>query len=170
MAEKKLSNSTSVSLFILLCIVTFGIYEIVWFYRQWKYIKVKEHTDISPFWRAWFAIFFIDKLFAKILEYAKSAGYKKTYSSNWLASLYILMFFLGLVSFRINYTIGWVLSGVAIFSFLLLIPPLNSINYYYAKKEKNAVERSWKWWQIVLIIMCSLIWALLIMGLMLPPK
>ena len=73
--EKKFSNITSTGKFIILSILSLGIYELVWMYRNWKFFKEKEKTDISPFWRAWFAIFFIYFLLKKILEYAKKEGY-----------------------------------------------------------------------------------------------
>lgn len=52
--KKKYSNYVSESKFIFLSIITFGIYELVWAYRNWKLIKEKENLDIMPFWRVFF--------------------------------------------------------------------------------------------------------------------
>jgi hypothetical protein len=41
--------------FILLTVVTFGLYELYWFWRGWKEVKQRENSDIWPFWRAFFA-------------------------------------------------------------------------------------------------------------------
>ena len=38
----------------LMVVATFGIYALYWFYRNWKVIRDREHSDIQPFWRAFF--------------------------------------------------------------------------------------------------------------------
>jgi hypothetical protein len=53
-----------VRLFIL-AIATGGLYQIYWFYRNWKYIKDRDSSVIMPFWRAlflpfWFYAFYRD--------------------------------------------------------------------------------------------------------------
>ncbi len=40
---------------IFLSIITFGLYEVVWFYNLWKRIAVDLDVKISPFWRAIFS-------------------------------------------------------------------------------------------------------------------
>ena len=40
--------------FVILSFVTFGFYPIVWFYRNWRYIKTSEGTSIWPWARALF--------------------------------------------------------------------------------------------------------------------
>ncbi len=40
--------------FVILGLVTFGFYPIVWFYRNWRYIKTSEGTSIWPWARALF--------------------------------------------------------------------------------------------------------------------
>jgi hypothetical protein len=42
---------------ILLSIFTLGIFETIWFYKNWKVYRNKHNEDISPFWRAVFAGF-----------------------------------------------------------------------------------------------------------------
>ena len=53
----KYTNITDPFLFVILSIFTFGIYDMIWMYRNWKYFKYTEKTDIMPFWRAWFGLF-----------------------------------------------------------------------------------------------------------------
>ena len=47
---------------ILLSILTFGVYCYYWQYRNWVCIKERERLSISPFWRAWFWLFFVHAL------------------------------------------------------------------------------------------------------------
>lgn len=48
-----------VSRLILLSMLTFGVYCYYWQYRNWVYVKEREGLSISPFWRAWFWLFFV---------------------------------------------------------------------------------------------------------------
>lgn len=41
--------------FVILSLITLGLYELYWFYRGWKYVKQQEGSTIWPFWRAFFA-------------------------------------------------------------------------------------------------------------------
>ena len=146
----KYSNQISVGKFIFLSIISAGIYEIVWFYRSWKFFREKEKLNISHFWRAFFAIFFVYELFWKMLEYARKVKYKEVYSPGWKAFLWVMI------------NIMWYLPDpfwlIGIFAFLPLLAPLNAMNYYLKKTEKNSQLRTGKWWHILLIILCIMIW------------
>ncbi len=41
--------------FIVLSIVTFGIYELYWFYQNWRFIQERDRSAIRPFWRMVFS-------------------------------------------------------------------------------------------------------------------
>src|SRR5579863_5993031 len=41
--------------FSLMSIATGGIYELYWFYRNWRLLRDRDDPQISPFWRAFFA-------------------------------------------------------------------------------------------------------------------
>ena len=55
-----------VSRLILLSMLTFGLYCYYWQYRNWGYVKEREGLTISPFWRAWFWLFFVYALLKAI--------------------------------------------------------------------------------------------------------
>ena len=150
------SNKISVEKFIFYLIISLGIYQIVWFYRNWKFFKEKENLNISPFWRAIFAIFFINSLFKKMLKLSQEKGYKETYSSGWLTIFWFIL--TSLSSLPDPY---WLIS---VFTFIPLLGPLNAINYYW-DKNKKLPERTMKWWHILLIIVGILFWILILAGL-----
>src|SRR5438067_149581 len=70
----------SVNKFILLSLSTFGLYEIWWFYKAWRFFRQKDELDIMPAARALFAIFFINSLFNRILIYANEKSYYADFS------------------------------------------------------------------------------------------
>jgi hypothetical protein len=44
--------------FIVMSVVTGGLYQLYWSYRNWKFVKNHYKRKILPFWRAWFVLFF----------------------------------------------------------------------------------------------------------------
>jgi hypothetical protein len=44
--------------FVLLSLLTLGLYELVWFYRNWRRVKIQAGREIRPFWRALFSPFY----------------------------------------------------------------------------------------------------------------
>jgi hypothetical protein len=41
--------------FIIFSALSFGIYDVFWFYRNWRFIKMRDGSNIMPFWRAIFS-------------------------------------------------------------------------------------------------------------------
>ncbi len=72
----------SLNKFIILSIASFGLYEIWWMYKAWRFYQQKEQSNIMPAARAIFTIFFLHSLFKKTFEFAKEKGYKESYSSD----------------------------------------------------------------------------------------
>jgi len=68
--------------FLFLSIITFGLFEVFWFYKNWKAVKKFENSKIIPLGRAVFAILNCYWLFKRIL---KSAG---RLDNQWNASFY----------------------------------------------------------------------------------
>lgn len=65
--------------FITLSIFTLGLYEVYWFYQNWRRVKVRTDTKISPFWRAIFSPFWATALFKVI----KKSAEDKTIPASW---------------------------------------------------------------------------------------
>ena len=58
----------------VLSILTLGLYELYWFYKNWKLARDEGGAKVRPFWRAIFAIFFAPSLFVRIHNSAKAIG------------------------------------------------------------------------------------------------
>jgi hypothetical protein len=46
--------ATSPIKFIAMSLCTFGIYELYWTYKNWRFLKERDGLEINPFWRAFF--------------------------------------------------------------------------------------------------------------------
>ena len=88
--QETLSNYMSPSKVAVLSILSFGIYEIVWFYRQWKYVKVVKKLNIAVWARAIFTPIFAYSLFKEIVGMTKEAGDSTNKNPGWLFVLYLI--------------------------------------------------------------------------------
>lgn len=106
---------------MLFSVFSFGLYEVYWFYRNWKAIKTSQLPGIWPIPRAIFAVFFCYDLFKRVLHSAKENGYTETYSATWLATAYIIMLIVSSVWNRMD-SLG--AFDLVILAFLLFVTPL----------------------------------------------
>lgn len=158
----------------VLSIITFGVYEIYWFYRNWRAVKNGEKLNIQPFWRAVFSIFFCHSLFKKILQSAKKYGFTNRYSPGLLAILYIILILLGngmgngmgradISNF--GFDVLWLL--VSISTIIPLISIQKAINFNNSKITGNSgVDGKFSKGEVVLIIIGSIFFLLVILGIL----
>lgn len=149
--------------FVILSIASFGLYEIWWIYKSWRYYQQKEDLDILPAARAIFCVFFLNSLFKKILNSAKDKGYQDDYSS---VALFIGFFIMNI--FTKLPDPYWLITT---FSFVFFIPPFRALNY--EKLNSGGFTATHQTYfngrQIALIGFGSLFWCLVILGLFMEP-
>jgi hypothetical protein len=75
---------------LLLSIVTLGMYEIFWFYRNWSRVR-ERGRDISPFWRAFFSPLWCFSLFDEVRDQADAAQVKVRWPPIPLALAYFVL-------------------------------------------------------------------------------
>jgi RNA polymerase subunit RPABC4/transcription elongation factor Spt4 len=150
----------------LFSILTFGIYEIYWFYKNWQAIKKAENQNISPFWRAIFAVFFCHGLFKKVLESAKSHEYKESYSPGWLATAYIVLLVVGNALSRAESSdagLNFIWLIVAVAAFIPLLSVQKAINFNNEKiKGDTVIKQGFSSGEVILIVV-GVIWFLLVL-------
>ena len=61
------------SKFLLMCVVTFGVYEIYWFYQQWRHVQ-RRGESVHPALRTLFAGIFCYALFRRVADDAQGRG------------------------------------------------------------------------------------------------
>jgi hypothetical protein len=153
-----------VTKFLILYVLSFGFYGIWWMYKSWRFFKEKESLDILPAARAIFGIFFLYSLLEKIQAFARSAGYNKTIPSGPLAFAFIIV---SIISSRLPdpyWVIGYAAS-------LLLMQPVNTLNFAIENSEAYSAWRGgFNNRQIGLLIAGSILWILVLIGLLVPAE
>jgi hypothetical protein len=152
-------NKINLNKFIFLSIMTFGLYEIWWVYKSWRFFQFKEETNILPTIRTIFNIIFLIPLLNKILEFSKSLGYKGNYNS---VLLYIGFFLSGFLVY-----LSKPLLIISLFKFIFLIPAYNALIYAFdnCPGYKFTEQKSFNVRQIFLIVIGSIFWFLVLVGL-----
>lgn len=77
--------------FTILSLVTFGFYELFWFYKNWKLVKTISGREISPFWRAVFAPLFCYSFASTVNSTAKSLNITQKTSPVAIAVIYFFL-------------------------------------------------------------------------------
>ena len=144
----------SVNKFIILAILTLGIYQIWWIYKAWRFFQQKDRLNIMPAARAIFSIFFLNALFKRIMSFALEKGYHENYTSELLVA--------GFIFTNVMTRLPDPYWLIAIFSFVFLIPPFKAFNYARVNAPDLVViqQSSFNSKQIVLIVLGSILWIL----------
>jgi len=77
--------------FYLLAVLTFNLYFVYWFYRNWRRIKERNNEDIWPPARAIFYIFFTHALFKNIDLKIKLLGKTFSWNPGMTATLFVVL-------------------------------------------------------------------------------
>jgi hypothetical protein len=137
--------AVSLQKLVLMSLCTLGLYQVFWHYKNWEYVKQRENSDIMPFWRAIFSIFFCYSLFRKISEYDAPDADDRKIAAGALAAGWILMNFLGALPDPY--------SLLSIVSFVLILPVqgrVNRVNDVVAPMhDPNDRYSGWNWFGLI---------------------
>jgi|SRR3989344_2779784 len=149
----------SVNKLIFLSVLTFGLYEIYWFYKQWKALKEIKDLNITAWARGLFAPLFSYSLFKQFFELAKHETKKNYTSAGWLATGYIILNLL----WRLDNPY-WLISFASI---LTLIPVQNAINeYWLSKHPKHKISSDYKGFETAILVIGGLFMIFVILGIL----
>jgi hypothetical protein len=76
--------------FLLMCVVTFGVYEIYWFYQQWRHVQGRGER-VHPALRTLFAGLFCYSLFRRVSQDATARGIARAPSPVACAVAFVLL-------------------------------------------------------------------------------
>ena len=148
---QQFSNVMPVWKFCLLYIITFGIYQLPWCHKQWKFLKDRENLNINPWGRACFFLFTIHSLAKKVFVLADRQGYRKKPSAFLVTLIYWICFVLGVFQ----------LPFIWIFSLIPFLTILKAANYYWEQEQPNLpVRDSFTGGEVAWIVCGAIPWLL----------
>jgi hypothetical protein len=122
--------------FLLLMVLTLGLYSVYWFYRNWKLLNV-HHKGYWPVPRAIFSIFFAHALFSEVDSLLRKRGIKHAWAPGTAATVYVISAIASRVLEKLADMPG-VSPMFSVIAFLTLIPIVSSL--YSAQRAINAAE------------------------------
>jgi len=141
--------------------VTFGLYEIYWFYRHWSLVKGRDRSDIWPVPRSIFAVFFVYALFARMRSDGTELKVPGTLAAGPLATVFII--------FNILWRLPepwWLVSFVTTVVLVVAQKYANEVNMAASPEhDRNTSFGGWNWFGVVV---GGLFWVLVIIGLTVP--
>lgn len=147
---------------VILSILTLGLYDTYWFYRNWSALRASDESIKHPVWRAIFSIFYCYPLFETVLNKAKGLGYRARFSPGVLASIYIIWLLLGNVWGRadnLDRTLDILLFVIVSMSVLPLVAVQRAILFINEKEGRNFTFKP-KPGELILIIIGIIVFGL----------
>jgi hypothetical protein len=152
---------------ITFSLVSFGVYQFYWIYKNWQYLKEREGLKIKPFWRGVFGIFFYHRLLHRIYrDKAINSIERSPLFPFLLATIWV---FLAIVSNIIYQRLtGMGGPGPAIYSSIFLtlstlpfVAVQNHINFVTRRQVPNEKFYKWSWGHTLCLLLGIANWMLL---------
>ncbi|ACA88534.1 hypothetical protein [Shewanella woodyi] len=160
----------SLSKFCIMFVMTFGLYQLYWAFKQWQALRNFYQLDAWPVARSFFSIFFTHSLFVYITEYIKETEREYSWHQTGYATLYV---FLVVVGSLFSNLIDEDSTNILLWSLTFVIPMMVVLPLYKAQKAINfALETvsyssndkltlfNWLW-----IILGTAYWGLIVFSL-----
>jgi len=161
---------------ITLYIMSFGLYGVYWFYMNWKLQQAKMDKKIFPLMRAIFSIFFTHSLFKRIDRSAEHLEKKHRFNANLMATLFVAAVVIGNLLDRVSVNTGIletlsdntvIISSLVIF--LLSTYPLTAVQATVNRINNDILgylNHKYTVWNYLLIAAGSILWLMLLLGLL----
>ena len=161
---------------ITLYILSFGLYGIYWFQQNWKRQQPMMDKKIYPVWRAIFSIFFTHSLFKRIEQQAVHLPQQHHFNANVLATFFVLAIVVSNVIDRLsintetaqNITNSTLLI-TSLVLFLFSAYPLAKVQATVNRINNDILgylNHKYSMWNYLLIILGTVSWLMLAMGLL----
>jgi len=183
------SNAQPIWNLILLSILSFGIYEIYWFYRNWKHLKVHKNLNINPGWRTVgllvpiYGIILIYRQFKDIDELLLKAKCKKFFYELSPGGATLSYVFFNFLSARIsNLPMKYTqitptgLLAVMIFEIVffliavwVLVDVQKMLNEFWEKEQPHfAIRTKFTNKEIAILLIGGVFWTIFLIGIFIP--
>jgi GYF domain 2 len=155
----------SVARLILMSIVSFGLYDNYWMYKNWRYIKERDNMNIRPFWRGFFGVFYCHSLLRRIYNDKEARSIQvPSFSPDVLATVWVVLI---VISAVVGFTPGIIASIIGAFipTFLCLVPIQNYVNAVSKLRSPRQPYYGWSSGHILCLVLGIMIWVFIFIEL-----
>ncbi len=162
--------------FITLYILSFGLYGVYWFYKNWKLQQPLMDKKIYPVWRAIFSIFFTHSLFKRIDQSALHLEKQHKFNANALATFFVVSIVVSNILENLSGS-SEVLFNISSNNIIIISLALFLVSTYPMVKVQSTVNRinndmlgylnhKYSLWNYVLIALGMFTWIVIALGLL----
>ena len=153
----------SAAKFCILSLLTFGLYDIFWFYKNWSRYKAHSGDKLSPFWRAVFSPLFCYSLANKVNSLSKENRIQQRLEPATLAGLYLVLMMLSRLPDPY-----WLIS---LFSFLPLLSIVKQIRRIHESiRPGYDSTQGWGLGAFAVVFLGGIFFALALLGTFMVPS
>jgi len=150
-SEEEIFLHIPISRLVVLSILSCGLYEVYWIYKNWRYLKERDNLNIKPFWRAIFGVFYCHSLLKEIHQDKELNLFEPpTFSAGTIATIWVALTlianFTGNINVKTDIGIDANILAIITFlnpSFLCFIPIQKYINSANIKRNPTAPYTKW---------------------------
>ncbi|MCF7223816.1 DUF4234 domain-containing protein [Marilutibacter chinensis] len=163
------------SKFLLLFFVTFGLYQLYWFYRHWALYRRFRNVSLWPVPRAIFAIFFTHALAGEIDDRLNRSRQTYAWSPGTLATAFVVMEIVGRICDRLssygidNPYADWASFGLMFPIGYVLWRIQDAANHACGQPDGDSNRRI-TWANGIWLVLGALFWLLVLAMLVVPER
>ena len=149
---------------VVLSIVSAGLYEAYWIYKNWRYLKERYGLKIRPFWRGIFGVFYCHSLLERIHEDRDAREVKVPgFAARGLATGWVILTILANIMGRLGITASIIAAFIP--SFLCLVPVQKYVNSVTEKGSPGQKVYGWSAGHVVCVVFGLLVWGSILISL-----
>ena len=156
--QKPIFFPVSKTKLVVMSISTLSMYDLYWFYKNWKLVKNRENLELKPFWRVFFAYFYCHSMFDRISNYSASSP---RFDSFVVAAFWIIVFLLWQLPNPYS-----LLATFSFFPLLIVQGYVSQINQEHSPDSNS--NNSFSKWNILAIVIGGPLFALTIFASFIP--
>ena len=152
---------------VAMSIVSIGLYDLYWIYRNWRYLKERDGLKILPFLRGTFGYFFIYSLLKTIkTDPPTNRIIQARFSPGSLATGWIILTLIGnVLGSSPDGVVSIIATSISALSFCFLIPVQRHINALNEALPVRLAYYRWSTGHFVCLVFGIICWFLILIGL-----
>lgn len=147
---------------IAMSLISNGLYDLYWIYKNWRYVKERDGLNIRPLWRGLFGLFYCHSLLRRIYDDQEMRAIRTPSFSPWVAATgWVLLLVAGNVVSRGPGPVSGLIAAL-VPGFLFLLPVQSYVNVVTEKRCPGQGFHPWSAGHWVCLAAGIAFWALLL--------